>query len=132
MKTNTNIETMNLIANSAALLQSEIHAVNNHWWTDNNGLDIRLNPLTFSNKLLLVVTEIAEACEADRTDSMDKHLPHIHGRDVELADAILRIFDLAAGYNIDLATAIVEKMQYNAIRADHKIENRTAVGGKAY
>jgi NTP pyrophosphatase (non-canonical NTP hydrolase) len=123
---------MQQIKNSAAFLQKEIHAVNAHWWIDNNGVDIRLNPLTFSNKLLLIVTEIAEACEADRKKLMDDHLPHLDGKTVELADAILRIFDLAEGYDLDLATAIVEKMIYNTQRADHKIENRRAVGGKAY
>ncbi len=123
---------MHLIGISAAFLQKEIHATNAHWWLDNNGNDIRLNPLTFSNKLMLIVTEIAEACEADRKNLMDDHLPHLDGKTVELADAVLRIFDLAGGYKLDLATAIMEKMQYNAQRADHKIENRMAVGGKAY
>lgn len=123
---------MKLISSYASFLQKEIHSVNAHWWLDNNGVDIRLNPLTFSNKLMLVVTEISEACEADRKNLMDEHLPHLDGKTVELADAILRIFDLAGGYNLDLSRAIVEKMQYNAKRADHKIENRKASGGKAY
>lgn len=124
--------TINLIGSCTALLQREIHAVNAHWWLDNKGLDIRLNPLTFSNKLMLIVTEIAEACEADRKGLMDDHLKHLDGKTVELADAVLRIFDLAGGYNLDLSTAIVEKMQYNASRVDHKIEARTAPGGKSY
>lgn len=121
-----------LIYTCTETLQQEIHKANRHWWTDTNGQDIRDNPLNFSNKLLLVVTEVAEACEADRTNSMDKHLPHRHGREVEIADAILRLFDLGAGYGMDLAGAIVEKMEFNKHREDHKLASRQAVGGKAY
>jgi NTP pyrophosphatase (non-canonical NTP hydrolase) len=53
-------------------------------------------------------------------------------REVELADAVIRIFDLAGAYDMDLGGAIAEKMAFNAERADHKIENRNADGGKAY
>jgi NTP pyrophosphatase (non-canonical NTP hydrolase) len=102
------------------------------WWRDNAGNPITDNPLTFSNKLLLVVTEIAEACEGDRKSLMDDHLPHRPMREVELADAVIRIFDLAGGYGLDLAGAIAEKLAYNAQRADHKPEARSAAGGKAY
>lgn len=107
-------------------------ASNAGWWKDNQGNDIRENPLTFSNKLLLVVTEIAEACEGDRKNMMDDKLPHRPMREVELADAVIRIFDLAGGYDLDIAGAIAEKMEFNANREDHKPENRKADGGKAY
>ncbi len=96
------------------------------------GKSITENPLCFSNKLMLVVSECAEAMEGDRKGSMDDKLPHRPMREVELADAVIRIFDLAGGYGMDLAGALVEKMQFNASRADHKIENRTSAGGKAY
>lgn len=48
-------------------------------------------------KLMLVVTEIAEATEGERKDLFDDHLPHRKMGEVELADALIRIFDLA-GY----------------------------------
>jgi NTP pyrophosphatase (non-canonical NTP hydrolase) len=51
---------------------------------------------------------------------------------VELADAVIRIFDLAGAYGMDLGGAIAEKMSFNADRPDHKPENRAAVGGKSY
>src|ERR1043165_6063410 len=98
------------------------------WW-DNGYLD---NPLTFSNKLMLVVSELAEAMEADRKGLNDDKLTHRDGREVELADAVIRLFDLAGAYEFDLAGAIVEKMAFNAKRRDHKKEVREAAGGKRY
>lgn len=102
------------------------------WWTDKEGNSTTLNPLCFSNKLMLIVSEIAEAMEGDRKDCPDDKLPHRDMKEVELADAVIRIFDLAGAYNMDLGGAMEEKLAYNATRADHKKENREAVGGKAY
>lgn len=103
------------------------------WWTDPmSGRSTKDNPLTFSNKLMLIVSEVSEAMEADRKDAMDDKLPHRKGAEVELADALIRILDLAGAYGFDLAGALVEKMVYNANRADHKRENRAAEGGKRY
>ncbi len=120
------------IRNEINSLARIIHGANEHWWTDNNGIDIRLNPLTFSNKLCLIHSEVSEALEGDRTGAMDKHCPEFENRTVELADAFLRILDLAAGYGLPIGAAVVAKMKYNADRADHKIENRKAAGGKSY
>jgi NTP pyrophosphatase (non-canonical NTP hydrolase) len=83
-------------------------------------------------KLLLIHSEISEACEADRKNLMDSHLPHRLGIEVELADALIRICDLAGALELDLGAAVAEKMAYNAARADHKLENRAKEGGKAY
>lgn len=102
------------------------------WWTTPEGDDIRDNPYCFSNKLCLIHSEISEAMEGDRKDLMDEKLPHRSAREVELADALIRIFDLAGAYNMDIGGAIVEKMNYNAQRADHRKEARAAAGGKSY
>jgi NTP pyrophosphatase (non-canonical NTP hydrolase) len=83
-------------------------------------------------KLMLVVSEIAEAMEADRKDLMDSHLPDRKGVEVELADAVIRIFDLAGKLKLDMGGAIYDKMIYNANRQDHKPEVRAAAGGKKY
>lgn len=84
-------------------------------------------------KLLLIHSEISEACEADRKGLKDSHLPHRDGVEVELADAVIRCFDLAGALGYNLGDAIAEKMRYNAQRADHKMEARTeSPNGKRY
>jgi hypothetical protein len=122
------------IANAAQQLQDACHgaAKKSGWWDDKDSNTSKANPLHFSNKLCLIHSEISEAMEGDRKKLMDDKLPHRSMREVELADAVIRIFDLAGGYGLDLAGAIAEKLQYNAGREDHKPENRAADGGKKY
>lgn len=48
--------------------------------------------------LQLVVTEIAEATEGERKDLMDDHLPHRKMGEVELADALIRLLDMAGAW----------------------------------
>lgn len=108
-------------------------AKNAGWWTDPaTGKPVQDNPLAFSNKLMLVVSECAEAMEGDRKNLADDKLPHRAMREVELADAAIRIFDLAGAYHLDIAGAIAEKMAYNQTRVDHQAAHRIAAGGKAY
>ena len=102
------------------------------WWHMFDGRSTLENPLTVSNKLMLIVSEIAEAMEADRKQLYDSHLPNRLGIEVELADAVIRIADLCGALKLDLEGAITEKMEYNRNRQDHKIENRNAQGGKSY
>lgn len=83
-------------------------------------------------KLLLIHSEISEACEADRKGLKDSHLPHRDGVEVELADAAIRIFDLAGALGYDLGAAIAEKMAYNAQRVDHTLAARSETNGKRY
>jgi hypothetical protein len=91
--------------------------------------DLRVN---VPEKLMLIVSELGEAMEAFRKNLADDKLPHRMGLEVELADAVIRIFDLAGGIGLDLPTAIVEKLRFNTERADHKPENRLKEGGKAF
>lgn len=82
--------------------------------------------------LMLIVSEVAEAMEGERKSKMDDHLPHRPSAEVELADAVIRIMDYCGRWNYDLAGAIMEKLEYNARRADHKPENRAKDGGKKF
>lgn len=83
-------------------------------------------------KLMLIVSEVSEAMEGHRKGLRDSHLPNRMNFDVELADAVIRIFDLAGGMNIDLGKIIAEKLAYNAVRSDHTLAARMAEGGKRY
>jgi NTP pyrophosphatase (non-canonical NTP hydrolase) len=108
-------------------------AKNAGWWHDTKtGESATANPLCFSNKLMLIVSEVSEAMEGDRKGLMDDKLPNRPMREVELADALIRICDLAGAYNLDLGGAVAEKLAFNAKRPDHKVENRVQEGGKAY
>lgn len=123
------------IKSAGEVLQHYCHSASYEagWWNNpKDGTHNKSNPLTFSNKLCLIHSEISEAMEADRKGLMDDKLPNRDGREVELADAVIRIFDLAGAYGMDLGGAIVEKMKYNTERQDHKIESRQGLGGKAY
>ena len=176
-------------------LAAEIHNDNvaAGWWSDPyTGARIDRN---MGELLMLVVTELAEAYVGVSGELMDDKLPHRWMYHVELADAAIRLLDIAGSRGMDLAgawddqlslpdhdsynaedlmRAIVllseamegvrkrdetrirvnvtaalqvldalatlcgfdllgvmdEKRAFNATRADHKVENRIAVGGK--
>lgn len=82
------------------------------WFSDVQGF----NRDNFDGDCMLVVSELAEAVEADRKSLPDSHIPTRPGRDVELADALVRILHLAGKYNIDLPGAFMAKMRYNLSR----------------
>jgi NTP pyrophosphatase (non-canonical NTP hydrolase) len=83
-------------------------------------------------KLMLIVSEVAEGMEGHRKNLMDDKLTDRRMLEVELADAVIRIADLAGGLGLDLGGAIAEKLAFNQKRPDHKPENRVKEGGKSY
>lgn len=97
--------------------------------------DLKTNepkPINVGEKLMLIVSEIGEAMEGDRKNLMDDKLPHRKMIEVELADAVIRIFDTSGLLGLNVTEAILEKMAYNTVRPDHKKEARLSEGGKQY
>ena len=115
-------------------------ARHNGWWTElltqrdltSTGYP-KIEPARNVGEMLaLVHSEVSEALEGHRKRLMNDKLPHRTMLEVELADAVIRIFDMAGGMDLDVAGAIAEKLAYNATRADHKPESRRDVGGKKF
>lgn len=77
-------------------------------------------------------SELSEALEAIRKDLFDDKLKHRKGDEVETGDAMIRMFDRAGYLGYDLGGAIIEKMHFNANRADHKPANRRKKHGKKF
>lgn len=76
-------------------------------------------------KLMFVVNIISKAMEAYRKKRLNEYV----GR---LFEAQVALFVVATRHEIDLLPIIDEKREYNRNRADHKIENRKAAGGKSF
>lgn len=111
-----------------------VAAVANHWWHNKarDGFEAVPKERNFGEMIALIHSEISEAMEGGRKDKPDDHLPQFTSVEVELTDALVRIFDLAGGMNLRLGEAFVAKFLYNSERQDHKIENREAEGGKQF
>lgn len=111
-------------------LQKKAHeqSANAGWWDDDYSGTYTLVPI----KLALIHSEISEALEAHRKNLMDDKLPDMPGLQVELADAVIRILDLAEFMGYNITEAINRKMLYNEIRADHSRSARASEHGKKY
>ncbi len=95
--------------------QEEIHslAVEKGWW-ENAERNI------IPEKLALIHSEISEALEAYRIGEMETYHDtngKPEGFGVELADAIIRIYDLAGWLGYDLDELVDTKHQYNRARS---------------
>ena len=68
--------------------------------------------------LALVTSEVAEAMEDVRNDKMSSEFEGAKpvGFPSELAEVVIRVFDLSYMLGIDLSTEIVNKIEYNSTR----------------
>ena len=121
-----------VVAQTLEYLIKVCHQENKSWWTDKNGAPLQDSHLAIPAKIALIHSEMSEALEGARKDLDDEHLPQFKSIEVELADALIRIMDLAGAYNFRVHEALPAKLAYNANRADHKPENRALSNGKRY
>lgn len=81
------------------------------------GVVRKMESLTVPAKIALIHSELSEAMEAHREGNrFDDKLPERSGIEVELADAVIRIMDLAGALGLDVGGAIGDKMKYNESR----------------
>lgn len=76
-------------------------------------------PNNFAQDCMLVVTELAEMVEGDRRgqgQAPDEHCPAFTGVEVECADAIIRLLDLAGEYGWRIGPALMAKLAFNETR----------------
>lgn len=107
---------------------ARVHKANHKWWHDpKTGKKLERNA---GELIALIHSELSEALEGVRKGINDTHLVTRKMEEVEIADALIRLLDYAAGRGLDLHGAFVEKMAYNATRADHMWKNRRKPGGK--
>lgn len=112
------------------LLATHVNRLAAHFYRDiNTGLPIERNK---GELIALMHSELSEMLEGVRKGTMDSHLPARRSEEVELADLVIRALDYAAWRRMDLQGAIVDKLQYNAVRKDHTDEARRATNGKKF
>jgi NTP pyrophosphatase (non-canonical NTP hydrolase) len=99
------------------------------WWPRGTGVDAISTDEVLA-KLALIHSEVSEALEVardpkarlnvqweeGRVTGPDSPMPKPEGFGVELADVVIRVFDLAGALGIDIAKCIETKHTFNATR----------------
>jgi NTP pyrophosphatase (non-canonical NTP hydrolase) len=88
------------------LIYNAFQTAKKHGFWDDLDVD---NSTVLLSKLMLIATEVAEAAEAVRINSMSK-------LSEELADIVIRVLDLAGALGINLEQAVLHKMEVNTTR----------------
>jgi hypothetical protein len=109
------------------------------WWTDpttgekrSTDLKGRQGLLEYAACMMNTHGEISEGWEGVRKGNKPSdHIPEFSFAEEEIADTIIRLADTSGAFNLRVAEAVAAKMEFNANRADHKMENRQKDGGKA-
>ena len=84
------------------------NAVDKGFW-DNDRNDAEM--------IALMHSELSEGLEALRHGNPpDDHIPAFSGLEAELADVIIRIMDMSAGRDLEVAEAVLAKITYNTGR----------------
>lgn len=107
------------------------HDANKKWWTN---LETEQYPIKRNKGELIALmhSELSEMLEGVRKDLMDDKLPHRKAEEVELVDLLIRAFDYAGAYGLNIQKAYEEKMAYNSSRIDHTLEHRRTQQGKKF
>lgn len=108
------LETRAVFINTMGKVQRQVHntAVDKGWW----------NPAkTIGEQVVLYHAELSEGIEEIRTGHKPAEIYYKDGKPegfpIELADCVIRMMDTCEFYGIDLAKAILDKMEYNNTRS---------------
>jgi NTP pyrophosphatase (non-canonical NTP hydrolase) len=132
MITYTSKEDKEKVENNIKELVALCHgkALDGGWWHDlKTGERLQRNK---GELIALMHSELSEALEGIRKNLNDDHLPNYKSEEVELADLLIRVFDYCGAFELKVAEAFIDKIEYNSHRADHKPENRIKENGKAF